>query len=583
MKHRRFISIQYKMIIFSFSLILIVLLIFGSIVYEKSRSIVRDKVSLSNLNTVSQIGSNIDIIMQDIHDISLFLIQSEDVRRYLKLKKNGNIDELYSLQSNIQDALLNLTSSKMYIDNIYIQGFNGMNFSLQRFRSSVSDERVAQIVKLKGKDYWSFNQVQSNNGTIKNYIAMERAINDIDNVSHSLGVLKIEVGENILSSIFRERLSNSQGQYYLLDRSNKIISALDTSKIGVQIDSELITNYSFKDQRGSFTVSVGDTRYLATYYRLPREGWLLIGLEPLHIMLQENNVIFNVILTAAIVSVIICVFAISIFSVRLLGPLGKMRLMMKKIEIEDFNVQLPVKGNDEIALLGQSFNKMSARLRELIHEVYTFQLRQKEAELKSLQAQINPHFLYNTMDMIYWMARMEKAFETSRLVEATSKLFRLSLNSGQEITSVRNEVEHIRNYIVIQQKRYEDAIEFSLDVDDSLLHFMTIKLILQPLVENAIYHGIEKAGGKGTVRIRVYGDGDDLIYQVQDDGAGMDPEEINRLLISPEKENRGFGIKNVNDRIQLYFGDSYGLSFAWSPETGTVVTAKQPKKENISK
>ncbi|GIO51452.1 hypothetical protein [Paenibacillus azoreducens] len=165
MKPKRFVSIQSKMIPFSISLIFVVLLSFGTIIYQKTKDIVKDKVSISNINTITQIGSNFDIITQDIHDFSLFLIQNEDVCRYLKLSESANPNEVYRLQSNLQDALLNLISSKIYIDNIYIQGFNQMYISMTPKGTPVKNERIPMLVALKGKDEWFFINCPATTGS----------------------------------------------------------------------------------------------------------------------------------------------------------------------------------------------------------------------------------------------------------------------------------------------------------------------------------------------------------------------------------------------------------------------------------
>jgi len=248
---------------------------------------------------------------------------------------------------------------------------------------------------------------------------------------------------------------------------------------------------------------------------------------------------------------------------------------MSQVEGENFKAHITVSGNDEITQLGMSFNKMLMRLQELISEVYTAQINKKEAELKAFQAQINPHFLYNTLDTIYWMSRMEKAYETSELVQALSKLFRLSLNSGREITTVRDEVEHLRHYVVIQQKRYEDMIDFQISVEEETLDVHTVKLVLQPFVENAIVHGIEKKGDSGTIRVEIKRESDDLVFYIYDSGDGVNLEDIGRLLEQYGENNKGFAVKNINDRIQLYFGTQYGIEFMNRPD-GTVVKVVQP-------
>ena len=224
---------------------------------------------------------------------------------------------------------------------------------------------------------------------------------------------------------------------------------------------------------------------------------------------------------------------------------------------------------------------MVSRIQKLIKENEKEQELKRKSDLDALQAQINPHFLYNTLDTIYWMARMEKAFETSSLIEALAKLFRLSLNKGNEFTTVKYEVEHLKNYIIIQKKRYEDMINFSFNVPDELLGCKVIKMALQPLVENAICHGIEKKGEKGKIDITIEKKNNQLLYTITDDGIGADEKEINELLQNGGDSNRGLGIKNINDRIRLYFGEEYGLKFFSSPGMKTRVIVNQPYiKEN---
>lgn len=170
---------------------------------------------------------------------------------------------------------------------------------------------------------------------------------------------------------------------------------------------------------------------------------------------------------------------------------------------------------------------------------------------------------------------MEKAFETCKLVEALSKLFRLSLNSGNEITNVRAEIEHIKNYIVIQQARYKDMITFSMHVDEDVLDCITLKLVLQPLVENSIIHGIEKKGENGRIDITIKKEAGKLLFVIEDNGNGINVEEIRSLLSKAADKDRGLAIKNVNDRIMLYFGEEYGLDFS-NGLCGTTVVVSQP-------
>jgi two-component system sensor histidine kinase YesM len=368
----------------------------------------------------------------------------------------------------------------------------------------------------------------------------------------------------------------TKGDYFIIDENKTILSSLDKTLIGSKIDQKFKIIQNYTGQSGYFNSVISDHDFLVTYVNLSRPGWRLINLVPLDQLSNDTKVIQSITIVGILISLGLCLLLLVFFSLKFLSPLKQLRRYMKYIENENFDVSINVKGNDEIALLGKSFNKMSKKLNELINEVYAVQIKQKEAELKALQAQINPHFLYNTLDTIYWMCRMEKAFDSSNLVQALSKLFRLSLNSGNEFTTVRNEIDHLNNYIIIQEKRFEDLIKFKISVADEVLDCMVVKLVLQPLVENAIHHGIEKKGTEGRVEVSIFKEGDNVIYVIQDDGVGADEDELNSLLEKVENDNRGFGIKNVNDRIKLYFGNSYGIKFSSAYGTGTTVTVTQP-------
>lgn len=249
------------------------------------------------------------------------------------------------------------------------------------------------------------------------------------------------------------------------------------------------------------------------------------------------------------------------------------------------DMQMESDDRDEIGMLYRGFGSMMKRIRTLINEVYLSKITQKEAELKALQAQINPHFLYNTLDSIIWMAETNDS-NIVAMTEALAKLFRISLNKGNEEISLERELEHVKNYLIIQSMRYADKFTYEISAEPGVERCRTIKLILQPIVENCIYHGIKKKRGTGKITIRAYRREQNLIIEVSDDGCGM-PEEICRKILSDEIESEnisgsGIGVKNVNERIQLRFGKKYGLSYSSEEGIGTTVTYVLPYNEGGS-
>ena len=244
---------------------------------------------------------------------------------------------------------------------------------------------------------------------------------------------------------------------------------------------------------------------------------------------------------------------------------------------------------DEITELGISFNIMIGKIRELLDAKIREQENLKKAELKALQAQINPHFLYNTLDTIVWMAEANKTDQVIEIVRAISSFFRIALSRGKEWISIRQEIEHVRSYLYIQKIRYRDILDYEIEVDESILDGTILKLTLQPLAENALYHGIKNKRDGGTIRVRARrADQNLVLLEVQDDGVGLTPYKLAKVRAAIANDSdeilqsdTGFGLENVHKRIQLYYGKQYGLFIDSQYQEGTLVTVAIPLQENL--
>lgn len=556
-------------------IVIIPLLIVGGLSYIKSTSIIKERVSQSNFNTVKQIANNINFVFTDLQNSSVYLWQNKEFMGYLKLPENEVLNSENKLLS-AQNSVNNFIVFKSNIYSIYVKGFNGLVFDSASAENTITGKQEGQLYALRGESMLISDMVKNYDNSRTAVISLLRLLKDLDDLSSNLAIIKLNISEEEISKIYQSKMLGTKGDYFIIDENETIISAMDKQKLGTKLDTKYNNPKMYSAQSGYFNSVIDKHNFLVTYINLSRPGWKLINLVPLDQLSDDTKIIRSITVYGVLISLALCLLLILFFSLKVLSPLKQIRRYMKYIENENFNVSINVKGNDEISLLGKSFNKMSKKLNELINEVYTVQIKQKEAELKALQAQINPHFLYNTLDTIYWMCRMENAVESSYLIQALSRLFRLSLNSGNEFTTVRHEIDHLDNYLTIQEKRFEELIRFKINVSDEVLGCKVVKLVLQPLVENAIYHGIEKKGSQGTISVSVLREGNDVVYIIQDDGAGADEEELTKLLEKVEKNNRGFGIKNVNDRIKLYFGNEYGIKFSSSYENGTTVTVRQP-------
>lgn len=575
---KRFFSLQYKIFIFSLVIISVPLMTLGIFSYNESLKIVKEKVSISNLNTVRQVGERIEFIFQDVHDLSFFLIRNNAVRSFFMQKKDAKKSEEDTNLIQLNNELMMLLSSKPYIYSIYLRGFNGISTDTRNATNPIDSGAEDEIIRLKGGYLWDIGTITNYDGSVKEVFSLMRVINDMNYIPNKLAIMKINIDEQEISNLYRSEITGDKDHFFIINQERRIISAANKDNPGVlnllsrQVAGEIPPNTT----EGYFQAMVDGEEYLITYYQLSNMQYTIINAVPLKELLKDNSIIQAAMLQVAGASFIVCVLSAFLFSKYVLKPLKKICTQMEKVENEDFDVQVNFNGNDEIALLGRSFNMMSLKLKELINQVYRVNIKQKEAELAALHAQINPHFLYNALDTIYWMGRMERAYKTSKLTQALAKLFRLSLNSGKERILLENEIEHLENYLIIQKERYGDAIQFHMDIEDDLQRCEVLKLVLQPLVENAILHGIDKKDGRGNIHVTIKKQGDSMIYEIEDDGIGIDIEEAHSLLQHVGESNRGLGIKNVNDRLKLFFGENYGIWFFRREGGGTKVLVVQP-------
>ena len=264
---------------------------------------------------------------------------------------------------------------------------------------------------------------------------------------------------------------------------------------------------------------------------------------------------------------------------RLLGrPLRGLAAAMESFEKDaDHFTYRPVGGTREVQELSASFSHMVGRIQQLMVTVRQEEVNLRKTELKALQAQINPHFLYNTLDSIAWMCEQGQNADAVRMVHALARLFRISISKGHELIPIAREIEHAESYLQIQKYRYKNRFTYRFEVDPGCLDYLCNKITLQPIIENAINHGLDLMVEEGHITVQVCPDGQDILFRVRDDGVGMTPEQVAAILNKGPSDRTGIGIKNVNDRLKIYFGKQYGLRIDSVPDEGTCVEIRMPK------
>lgn len=296
---------------------------------------------------------------------------------------------------------------------------------------------------------------------------------------------------------------------------------------------------------------------------------------------RRARVIQSVSISLGCCAVVLCA-VLWVYSRFVNRPVRELADAMKRFEdtAESFRYTGGPQAVAELQTLSDSFGHLTARVRDLMEEVRREETELRKTELRALQAQINPHFLYNTLDSVQWMCERGKTDDAARMVRALAKLFRISISRGHELIPISDELEHARNYLVIQSFRYRDQFSYRFDVDESLGHYLCNKITIQPLIENAIYHGIDRMVDEGEIVISVHeavDNPDDILITVSDNGVGMTPEQCRKILQKNRSDSGGIGVKNVNDRLKIRFGERFGITLESEPDVGTVVTVRIPK------
>lgn len=414
-------------------------------------------------------------------------------------------------------------------------------------------------------------EVQSyENGTFRGVILINLNMNKITEICNSFQ----EKQENFICII------NDKGELVYEQQNGRERFAFDEKENRQELNTAL-----GKTKESCFRLNYRGEKYLVTRTDMKTTGWTLVSMVPYKSVMAETMAISGVMILAVAITLIVTLLLLNRILTGVVKPLKKLEKYMVQVNPDNMDQRMEILTDDEIGHLSMKFNQMMDRIRNLKEQVIEEQEDKRKYELQALQAQINPHFLYNTLDSIIWMAETNDS-NIVAMTEALAKLFRISLNKGNEEISLERELEHVKNYLIIQSMRYADKFTYEISAEPGVERCRTIKLILQPIVENCIYHGIKKKRGTGKITIRAYRREQNLIIEVSDDGCGMS-EEICRKILSDEIESEnisgsGIGVKNVNERIQLRFGKKYGLSYSSEEGVGTTVTYVLPYNEGGS-
>lgn len=548
----------YKKILFSYILIIVIpLMMVAAITGNITSRYINEEVKKSTFETLNQANKNIRKMMENMENAVLYVSMNKELQYNLSHDEGETPFQINREVTAIRNSILYPGIFNENYSSVEIFALHKNQYPMRLEQNDVMSSKVVEnrtwykkAIQQNGKLYWYINGDFG-----KQMISVSRLVFDIKNFTKPIAVISVDMDISKIASVLSDIHLGQTGKVYLVDGNGGLIYSEDKS---------LLYRYTAKlynNSAGSDFVTVNGERMMVIYNTLPQNGWKLVGIVSMDELNEKANFIKNFIYLTALLSLVIAAFISLYFSYSISQPIIKLATEMKKVEKGNFDISVEENWNGEIGILYSSFNYMIKRINELIHEVYLSKIKEKDAALKALQAQINPHFLYNTLDTVNWLAVKHDAPEISKIVNSLASILRYSINKVNEVTTVENELKHVESYITIQKIRFKDKFDVSFNIDKRILHYKTIKLILQPLVENAIIHGIETYEEKGKILINGYLDDEKIVFEVINNGNPIDLDLVNSLLISPADDKDSYGIQNVNERLKLYYGEEYGLFY----------------------
>lgn len=552
------LPIRLKLLLGFLPMVLITIPAIGLFSYSRAASQVTTEVSYAEQTLTNQIRIQVDSAAQDMIDFSNYLFLSADAQDLMHasdpetsvLLRQSLYQRLLRLmltRPSVQSVMLYPNPSPAGVDRPFAINQTGLAdaMPLPGFKQTV---HYQEALARDGKAAWTYVQPGENlfAGDRTTRVVMSRVYRDYQTL-RPLGVIVVGITEQKLNSLAKPPAEGAE--VLIVEPAGSIIASTRTAWVG-KLAADLPV---LQEHRQEYVVSES---------RSELTGWSIIVLHPRAKLLGELDRIKQ--LTWAVIG--ICVgFALPFAWVSLsvlTKPLHRLVASIRELQDGDFSQQVAFVGHDEIGQLGQAYDRMVQRVKSLVVDLYASQLKQREAELKMLQIQVNPHFLYNTLNTIYWRARKEGSSDVAELIYSLSQFFRLSLSEGRDLITVREEVQLAEVYLHLQQIRFTDRLAFEIEVAEEVRDIAIPKLILQPLVENAVIHGIEPLHDSGLIQIRAARADSALLLTVADNGVGF----------AADQPQTGFALNNIRERLELAYASRASLTVQSTPGLGTQVT-----------
>ncbi|MHA7965464.1 sensor histidine kinase [Paenibacillus sp. CAU 1782] len=539
------------------------------------------KTSQETLNKTAQV---LDERLKNIVVLVSTLMMGEPFQRTLKDVQGNNGKNYYYHLSQMQTSFAQLMVAEQSIDTVLLYTPIGEFYPTENSRSGQDFKDTLLYEKIDSMNTpWSMLWVPGHKEELfrRGNPVVTLIIKPLfDNPVSSTYVI-VNIREEYLEKLIMSTMSETSIHQVVLDRKGQgVLSSVsnpasDTSRIFDQAGDESRGNFEYRNADGK--------PYLVNYAALGMNpDWVVLGYQSKSELLEPVSRMRWTILTIMGACVLLALVMSSMLSELLLKPLFKLRNLMMKVERNKLDVRFESAFEDEISQVGHKFNRMLEQIQELLEEVKVSEQDKRKSEIKALQAQIDPHFLYNTLNTIYWKSEMEESQAVGEMIVSLSLLFRLGLNNGKEITTLRQELEHVEQYLKLQAMCYPDLFHYEIkSTEDKLLSYPVLKILLQPLVENSILHGFQELPHQGHITVEAMEVDGMLVLAVTDNGTGMDAAQVERILNGPPEQRTSYALANVRSRLKLYYGDRAATLLQSEPGAATTVRLTIPIHEVI--
>lgn len=571
----KFKSIQSTMLVSFSALMVLAMLVFMVIAMRYTSGTIYENSINYMSQIIQQVNYDIDTYIEYMENISSVIAKSSDVPRYL-FDQNQTEAEREAEKERILTQFQTIMESRDDIYNVAAVAKNG------RYIINQGDDELTGYVDIESLD-WYQAAMESKSGIAVSSSHVQNAIQSsykwVITLSRALvnnqtgereGLFFVDLNYSAISDLCNNNSIEEKGYIFVLDAEGNIVYHPKQQLMYGGLKTENI-DAIMECREDSLIIDEGGDSKLYTMSKSKRTGWTVVGAAYTSELLKNNEQAQMWYLLVASILLLAVIGISSIISREITKPIRSLRDSMRKVQNGQFGTHVEVITENEIGSLGRSFNLMTSEIQALMEQNVYEQKQKRKSELKALQAQINPHFLYNTLDSIIWMSEAGENDEVVEMTSALARLLRQSISNDTEEVELEKEIEYVKNYLTIQKMRYKDKLEFFIYVDPRVAHVPIIKLVLQPLVENAIYHGIKYKETKGNLKIYARPVDGRVEIVVADDGIGMDEDVMEHIFDEHRKEQKrnGVGVPNVQKRLKLQYGSEYGIRYESVKGAGT--------------